>query len=399
MPRSTQPEIHAYLKSYEIHIPDIAPVFHWLHVNAGLTWAKVAAAFGITPDRLRAIVSRNPLLPDAAPLPGVLDKLELQFMQKPLVMVPSPELREALGISPNPDDVIFSRRRLEEILQFERQIEIVQQFYVSEGRFEDGLFKMRSSIRRLGKPHSATLMRILARLRHHSAWFLVHLGRTRSAISQARSSVLISYAALDESKNSINLARVAETGLILSMAYQLRNMPEASLNVLKMVDKIHQHFGTNRGSEYFRQLGTSQMQLLQDYEAEKSLTQAGAEGKMHGLPTATVELNSKRQLFLLNRPQWAESRDTLMDANRGIPESDIRHSMNIHWRVAAGLATGEKEVVDHSMELLGPHPPVHFGHQATIRYLFDVTPRLQLEGETLKRWIRYLLYANVFRDE
>jgi len=86
-------------------------------------------------------------------------------------MVPSPELREALGISPNRDLVILSRKRLEEILQFERQIEIDQQFYASEGRFEDGLFKMRNNIRELGQPHSAILMRILARLRHHSAWF------------------------------------------------------------------------------------------------------------------------------------------------------------------------------------------------------------------------------------
>jgi len=183
------------------------------------------------------------------------------------------------------------------------------------------------------------------------------------------------------------------------MAYQLRNMPEASLNVLRMVDEIHQHFGTNRGSEYFRQLGTSQMQLLQDDAAGKSLSQSGVAGTNDGLPTATVELNSKRQMSLLNRPQWAESRDTLVDANRGIPVSDIRHSMNIHWRVAAGLATGERKVVDQAMGLLGPQPPAHFGHQATIRYLLDVTPRLQIEGETLKRWIRYLLYANVFRDE
>jgi len=104
-------------------------------------------------------------------------------------------------------------------------------------------------------------------------------------------------------------------------------------------------------------------------------------------------------MSLLNRPQWTESLDTLLEANRDVPISDIRHSMNIHWRVATGLATGEDKVVDRAMELLGPGPSSRFGHQATIRYLLDVTPRLKLEGETLKRWIRYLLYANVFRDE
>ena len=399
MPRSAQPRIPGRLKSYGIHVPDFSPVFHWLHQNAGMTWANIASAFLITPGRLRAIVSRNPSFPETAPFPGALDRFESQFLQSPLVLVPSPELREAMGISPNRDEVVLSKRRLEEILQSERQIELEQQLYASEGRFEDGLLRMRYHIGNLGEPHSAILVRILARLRHHSGWFLVHLGRTRTAIDQARRSIVLSYTAHHESEEPSDLMRVAETGLVLSMAYQLRNMPDASLNVLKMVEEIHKHFRKSDGSEYFRQLGTSQMQLLQDVAAAASLRRAGDEGKKDDLPVATIELNSKRQMSLLNRPQWTESLDTLVDVNRDIPISDIRHSMNIHWRVATGLATGEGNVVDRAMELLGPTPPSHFGHQATIRYLLDVTPRLRLEGETLKHWIRYLLYANVFRDE
>lgn len=104
-------------------------------------------------------------------------------------------------------------------------------------------------------------------------------------------------------------------------------------------------------------------------------------------------------MSLLNRPQWSEARDTLAAANRDILLTDIRHSMNVHWQVATGLSTGNPKIVDRAMELLGPKPPAHFGHQATIRQLLDVTPRLGLEGETLTRWIRYLLYSNVFRDE
>jgi hypothetical protein len=399
MPRSAQPEIPAFLKSYGIHVPDLAPVFHWLHDQAGLTWAEIAVAFRITPARLRAIVSRNPSIQERAPLPGSLDRFEVQLLDGPLVLTPSPELREALGISPDRDEVVYSNKRIEEIKEFELGIETDQQLYASSGRYEDGLLRMRSNIRKLGEPHSALLVRILARLRHHSAWFLVHLGRTRTAIDQARRSMALSATALHECGESIDLIHIADAALILSMAYQLRNMPEASLKVLATVSTIHRRFGTDGGSEYFRQLGTAQMQLLEDDAAVKSLGQSADAGRRDGLPPATVALNSTRQITLLNRPQWQGSRDTLADATRGIPESDIRYAMNVHWRVATGLATGDAKMVDRAMELLGPKPPAYFGHQATIRYLLELTPRIGLEGETLKRWIRYLLYANVFRDE
>jgi hypothetical protein len=64
-----------------------------------------------------------------------------------------------------------------------------------------------------------------------------------------------------------------------------------------------------------------------------------------------------------------------------------------------GLASGEKRLTEEALQLLGPAPPVVFGHQATIRKLLEVTPRLPLVGKVLKLRTRYMMYANVFQDD
>jgi hypothetical protein len=399
MPRSAQPEIAARLRSYRLHVPNFAPVFHWLTENAGLSSEEIAAAFRIRAARVRAIRSRNPYASEGASLPGPLDGAELTLIDKPYIVIPSQDLRHELGIAAEPDFVVMSKRRKEEIRRFEQEIESDYAHLAAQWMLEDGLARMRRHIGDVGQPQSALLIRILARLRHHSAWFLLHLGRTRSAIDQARRAMALSSVAFHESGYAADRLRIADTGLVLSMAYLLRNQPKQSLRVLSMVHDIHKESGTDPGAEYHRQRGTALLLNMEDAEAEREFVAAGAKMKRCGYSEQMVLLYGQRQLNLLNRPNWHGSLETLAGANTGLTPDELLYQMNVHWAVVAGLATGDSDITDAAIELLGTRPPVSFGHQATIQHLLEVTPRLRLSGETLKRWARYLMYANVFRDE
>jgi hypothetical protein len=399
MPRSAQPEIASFLKSYRLHIPNFSPVFHWLSENGDLTSDEIAAAFGIQADRVRAIRSRNPASSEVTLLPGQLAGVESKLLERPHLVIPTEDLRRELGIATEPDFVVVSKRREEEIRLFEQQVERDQATFEARWMLEDGLAHMRRHIRDLGQPHSTLLLRILARLRYHSAWFLVHLGRTESAIDQARRAMAISAIAFHESSKEIDLLRIADTGLILSLAYTLRNRPRHALRVLRMISDIHAESKSDPGAEYHRQRGTALLLLQEDEAADKAFIASAAWMHEGGFPERTVLLYGRRQLNLLFDPNWSGALETMISANSGLAEDSLPYQMNVHWAAVTGLATGDKTISEEALSLLGPHPPVSFGHQATIRHLLEVTPRLGLHGKTLQRWCRYLMYANVFRDE
>jgi len=399
MPRSAQPEIAARLKSYRLPVPEFAPVFHWLHDQAGLTNEEIASAFRIKAGRVRSIRARSGTATEVAPLPGALSREEGLLNAGPLIVVPSEELREELGISSEPDYVTFSRTRKDELVALEQRIEQDHARYAAEGRFEDGLSCMRRHISRLGQPHSAHLIRILARLRHHSAWFLVHMGRTRSAIDQARRAMALSAVAYHESDSQTDCMRMAETGLVLSNAYLLRQHPTHALQVLKVVQTIHKEFAKSIGAEYYRQTGTAQLLLGDDAAAEKSFFSAALAMRKSGAPEPVIARTGDRQASILNRPHWAKAEEVFAASTEGVGKHELAYQMSVHWAVVTALATGDQRFVEDAFNLFGPPPLQHFGHQATIRHLLELTPRLQLSGQALSRWLRYLMYANVFRDQ
>jgi hypothetical protein len=399
MPRSAQPEIAVRLKDYRLAVPEFASVFHWLHREGHLTNEAIAGAFYIKPERVRSIRSRRSDLPESSPLPGALSWEESFLLHTPLIEIPSWELREELGIAPDPDYVVMSRRREEEIAAFAGQIELDQARYAADGRFEDGLLKMRQHIRDLGWPHSALLIRTLARLRHHSAWFLVHMGRTRSATDQARRSMALSSIAYHESDAKIDCRCMAETGLLLANAYLLRQQPRHALDVLKLVLTVKQEFGWEIGPEYHRQMGTAQLQLGEDMAAVQSFRNAAQTMRETGAPEQIVRFWGSRQSSVLNRPDWALAEEVFAATTEGLEKDDLLYQMSVHWAVMTALATEDEVKVDAAFGLFGPPPSAYFGHQATIRHLLEVTPRLRLTGSVLAKWLRYLMYANVFRDE
>jgi len=399
MPRSAQPEIPVRLKSYLLPVPEFAPVFHWLHGHAGLSNEAIGSAFNIKAGRVRSVRARSGTEADVTPLPGALSREEGLLNAAPLIVIPAGELRWELGITAEPDYVTFSRRRTEELVALEQLIERDHAEYACEGRFEDGISKMRQHVSRLGQPHSARLIRILARLRHHSAWFLVHMGRTRSAIDQARRAMALSAVAFHESDSHIDCMRMAETGLVLSNAYLLRHCPGHALTVLKTVQILHHEFGKSAGAEYHRQTGTAQLLLGEDAAAERSFLNASLAMRESGASEQTVLVSGSRQASILNRPNWANAEKVFAGSTDGISKTELAYQMSVHWAVVTALATGDEKIAEDAFSLFGPSPLPCFGHQATIRHLLQLTPRLQLSGQALSRWLRYLMYSNVFRDQ
>ncbi len=398
MPKSGQPEIPAFLRSYRLHIPNFAPVFHWLS-DAGLTSEQVAAAFRIKASRVRAIRARTPAKKETWLLSGDLDGFEFQLTDGPLLVIPPPELRHELGISAEPDFVVLSSSREQAIRELETSIDKVNAVTEGSGEYDHGLLRMRRLVRLLGQPHSALLIRLLARIRHYSSWYLMQMGRARSAIDQARRAMALSTTAHHESGDGIDLLRMAETGLILSMGYALRNQPQHSLRVLRMVRQIQSAARVDPGSEYHRQRGTALLMLLADEEAEREFLRAAAKMRDGGASDQVILLYGLRQANLLHRSNWDGALATVEATKTTLIPSQVAYQTNMHWAAIAGLASGDGRIAETALEMLGPPPPVFVGHQATIRHLIEVTPKLKFSGEQLRRWTRYLMYANVFRDE
>lgn len=298
MPKSAQPQIAVRLRTYEVQYPDFAPVFHWLIRYAGLNSKQIAAAFRISDARVRKICERHPFSRQSGPLISELDYVERAMLHRPLIVVPTADLRHELGISEAPDFVDLTKHDRAAIETLAAQVEVDSSQAIAIGRVEDGLAQMRLLIRQLGRPQSAARIRLLARLRHHSAWLLIHMGRTRSAIDQARRSMALSAVAFHESNNRIDQERLVETAQVLSMAYAMRNSPEHSLSILAMVRKIYHALGTQPAAEYHRQVGTGLLLLGSDEEAEQQFAIAAAKMRQAGAPEAEVLLLALRHPWL-----------------------------------------------------------------------------------------------------
>ena len=397
MPRSSQPEIAVCLASYRLAMPDFAPVFHWLHQFAGLTNEQIAAAFEIGPGRVRSIRSRTAGTEPVAEVSG-FDRNALLYLP-PTLAIPSKELRAELGISIEPDFVVLSKARRAELLAFEEQVEREFDDYAREGRFEDGVSRMRRLVRHVGQPHSAHLIRILARLRHHSAWFLVHMGRTLSA-HRPRTTC---------SGTLRRLHFMSPTPKWICRAWRrpvwFFPMPTCSVELHVMLSRpLHSHATIQEtlhgplGAEFHRQTGTAQLLLLEDDAAEGSFRKATLAIGQSGASVATQLLWGSRQMNLLKAPNWEKAQDVFTQSTQGVATAELAYQMSTHWALVTALATGDERNADDAFKLLGSSPHPYFGHQATIRFLLELTPRLQLSGETLTRWLRYLMYTNVFRD-
>lgn len=193
--------------------------------------------------------------------------------------------------------------------------------------------------------------------------------------------------------------RMAETAEILSMAYAMRNHPAQSLAVLTMIRQIRDACGTPAGYEYHRQLGTALLMLGQDEEAEQQFALAAANMQRHDLPESQIRLYALRQASILNQPKWEVALQTIATARASLSQSVIAYQTNVNWAVVTGMAIGDPKVADDALQLLGPKPVAFYGHQATIRLLLEITPKLSLTGQTLVRWTRYLMYANLYQDD
>lgn len=399
MPKSAQPQIAAILRTYKVHYPNFAPVFHWLIGNAGLSSKQIAAAFGISDARVRQICRRRPVTRELGPLIGDLDHIERLMVQRPLIVVPAADVRRELGISDEPDFVELTKADLACIHSLADQVEAESAQAIATGKVEDGLMLIRSYIRQLGRPQSAERIRLLGRLRHHSAWLLIHLGRTRSAIDQARRSLALSAVAFHESRRRIDHERMAATGQILSMAYAMRNRPDQSLSMLQMVRAIHDGIGTLPGFEYHRQLGTALLQMCRDEEAALQFQLAATKMRRAGSPESDVLLFGLRQANVLGQPKWSEALEYAGTAKGALSRSVIAYQTNLNWAAVTGVATGDSRIAEDALQLLGPKPQAFYGHQATIRLLLEITPRLNLAEQTLIRWTRFMMYANLYQDE
>jgi tetratricopeptide (TPR) repeat protein len=319
-----------------------------------------------------------------------------------LIQVPSAELCLELGINPGPDEVVIDRAAEKELDSLESTIEAAWARYASENRFADGFRRMRSFIPRLGLPMSSRRIRLLAKTRHYTAWYLVHSGQARSALDQALRAIALWLKAYAESDDRNDLAELAETALLASMAYQLCNEQERSARLLNLARSARKTAGQAESPEYFRQRGVVYLQLGQDPAARREFITAMERMRdLHDLPLATVEMMGTRQMNLLGTPDWDRAQELLANCSATFPAGTLQYSINVNWTAAVGIATGGPKATHDSLELLrlAEVTAKRFGHQATIHRLLSATPYLKLPPKLLQPWLRFALYYDAFRSE
>lgn len=398
-----QPSIRIHPGPFKPRLSQYEAVINWLR-PFDVKLKTIAEAIGYRAGNVRTTCSRWKRSNARVPAPPSLSlaQLEGEITEKPYIQFPSRELCKELGISWCHDYVELRDDEKKELDNLEDEIKAAWARYARENRFAEGFLKMRAYIPRLGRPKSARRIRILARLRFSSAWFLVHSGQASSALDQAMRSVGLWRKAYAESDDRYDLAQVAESALLASMACQLRNESVRSMRWLDLAQSAGEASGQRPVPELFRQRGVVHLQLGQDQEARREFKKAMSWMPDVGdISAATVDMMGTRQINLLDPLNWDKAQDILAESRKVFPEDSLQHSINANWTAAVGIATGSPEAVEEAMKSLKStkHTTKFFGHQATINELLTATPRLKLSPTLLKRWLRFALYHDAFRDE
>ena len=319
-----------------------------------------------------------------------------------ITVVPTERERKHIGIRQGFDEVVGTSRRRISLESLEARIVNIVERHRADYQFSVALRELCSLLPSIGYPADLRRIHLAALLHQHMAWFLVHSGRCRSAMEQARVARDLWRSAYNESPQRLYADEYVRSALIASHAALLNRQPEEALGILSLATECATQSGAPIGSDHYRQRGVACFQMRQDEQArsffEKSTV---AMDRLNEAQTpVSLLMTGSRHTNLLGVPDWDSAQELVSLAKADFGAESLEHSMCLHWAAACAFSSDSTAVKTTAMEMLQRRtaPAPHLGHQLTIAKLLSITPELGFDDRLQKAWVRRALYENTVRD-
>ena len=371
-------------------LSQFGPAIGWL-LAKDVSSSRLGTLFQTTAENVRLIAFRA-----RHPQETVFDG-ESELSEPPM-----PELAHAAGVRANPDEVVRTPAGTRKLDWLRAEIESTVSQHTRQYTFLDGIGTLKRLASHVGYAADVRRIALLAQLRQHCSWFLVHSSRCVSAAREARAAQDLWRIAYHESPCREYADRFIQAGLIVSHSWLLARRPEDALQTLEVVRNTVESIRAPMGSDHFRQRGVALLQLREDDRATEQFRKSAEAMERLGEASvpAQVVMTGVRHCNLLGHVNWENACEVFETARRSFGTESLESSMALHWAAACGLSTDSTASIQQAVELIAtqPSPPPHFGHQLTIRKLLTITPELGLDARLQKAWARRALYENAFRN-
>jgi hypothetical protein len=384
MPRSS---IHPE-QPFILALPQYGPAMVWLSGH-GVHPFYIGDLFGIDSNHARVLIHRSIRRKrrttsqqiESLPFQSAIDWPLTHHERGPARIRP-----EAL----NPDDI---RARMEEIVARNSR----------EYAFLQGVAELNVLRQYLGDPRNEALLRLLAKLECHRAWFFTHAGLSRSSIEAANRAYLSAVELYRRTRGHDELQVIADAALIASNSHLNRFEPAEARRALGLAAAARERLSEHPNEEYYRQRAVTCLQVGADENARRDFTQAltvlNQQG--HNENDASVLLSTQRQANLLPPVNWDGKRGALQvfeSASRRFPKHSNEFNIAASWAAACGFSTDSPSANLMAQELIESISPdsARFGHRATVVSLLRLAPRLP---QAVRRsFVRFAVHQNAFGD-
>lgn len=347
--------------------PNYAPAIRWLYDHGVSPW-QVSGAFGVTSAHGHMLARR------AREGPGGRHRRERDLSRRLDGDAESAEVRLA---------------------EVDDQIQSAVASVIATSDFGAGLARLRRLSPVFRSPRSPELVELTGLWLTSLAWCATHLGFSGSALRWAREASAV-WRRLGRDP------RRQEAWLLESHVRLYMNQPELSLELLDAASDA-----LAAVPEYHRQYGTAKLLTLLAARREPLA------GPLPEFPRAVALAADSRELSEAER-QFASRQHAVWACDPDPDGADARVVAVAAWR--GGESLYDVIVENYAAEAglsVGPASP-HFGaalerldalrsraerfpHQAAIRELLSVTPRLRLDDSLTKLWVRSVRYLNPWR--
>jgi hypothetical protein len=296
-------------------------------------------------------------------------------------------------------------KRAQRLLALEQLIEQTFSKFVDSQRFLEGAAALRPYLAHVANASHPEILRLRAILNQGLAWLYTHAGRSETSVGHALEAMAAAQAAYDTSLgDSRYLREYSESALIAANSLLLAHQPLAALRLLDEADHGDIARKEPIGSEHFRQRATALFQMGHDLQAANLYQDAFKAGEVEPTELSEMDLKmaSDRQGFLFEPRHGVDSASGLAaEAASHYGRGSLQHLMASNWAAATALWLDAKGDSRQLLENLrrSQISVSNFGHQATVAFLLSITADLNLSIEARRRWLRFLLYENVFRHK
>jgi hypothetical protein len=366
-------------------------VIEWL-MGVGISSSRLAALFGTSAEnirRLKYFAARQ------------IEPSLITFVPD-LEMIPATAMHRGIGIRSHREILTRAEKPSATFGWLSQQVEERFEAHRQQYQFPAGARSLLQLKQKLGHMSEARRIALAGILEQKIAWFLVHSGFTRSAVSHASSSLWLLQTAYYRLGRNDDVREFIKSALIASQANLLAGRPAGALPILDIIRDAAQTINAPLGSDYYRQRAVALFQLGARYDDEAKKGFEQSERQMRRLGEggdAQALMTGARHTNLLITPNWENALGVMEVACDTFSPDSIEASMTRNWAAACGFLTDDDHIRRRARELLVENEAAaaRFGHQATIGKLLSMTPELGLPKGLRAVWIRKSLYQNAFR--